>query len=144
MIEVTGDLWEYSADVRVITTNGDVNRFGRAVMSRGVALQAKQRYRDLDVVLAQDLEQHGLRVAVLPFDVVPPIVVFPVKYHWHQKANLKLIARSARELVKLIESHTTVVMPRPGCGNGGLNWEDVKPVIAPILKSRRFVIIERG
>lgn len=139
MREVFGDLWEYPADIRVITTNGDVNRFGQAVMGRGVALQAKQRYPNIEKALAYCLSKYGLRVVMLRHD----LFAFPVKRHWHEKARLSLIRRSAQELVSMTDRTQVVVLPRPGCGNGGLSWEDVKPVIAPILKSKRFVVIER-
>jgi len=33
------------------------------------------------------------------------------------------------------------VLPRPGCSNGGLDWEtEVKPVISKILSDRVWVI----
>ncbi len=35
-----------------------------------------------------------------------------------------------------------VYLVRPGCGNGQLKWEDVKPLIAPILDDR-FIVVER-
>jgi hypothetical protein len=31
-----------------------------------------------------------------------------------------------------------------GCGNGRLNWEDVKKILSPILKSDRFHIVTFG
>jgi hypothetical protein len=34
-----------------------------------------------------------------------------------------------------------IYLPRPGCGNGRLNWEDVKKILSPILKSDRFHIV---
>lgn len=143
MREVYGDLWDYPADIRVITTNGDVNRFGQAVMGRGVALQAKQRYPGVELVLGSYLKSSGLCLVYMESQ---KLVSFPVKYHWHQQADLRLIERSAKSLVQLSKLYgwKTVVLPRPGCGNGGLDWEDVKPVIAPILKSKRFVVIERA
>ena len=44
MIEVVGNLWTYAADFRAITTNGTVKFDGRAVMGRGCAREATQRY----------------------------------------------------------------------------------------------------
>jgi O-acetyl-ADP-ribose deacetylase (regulator of RNase III) len=73
------------------------------------------------------------------------IVSFPVKHQWFdEKADIFLIRRSAKQLVDLanMTNWQTIAMPRPGCGNGGLDWEDVKPVIESILDDR-FVVIQR-
>lgn len=34
-----------------------------------------------------------------------------------------------------------ILIPKPGCGNGGLKWEDVKKQIEPLLDDR-FIIID--
>jgi hypothetical protein len=39
--EIFENLWEVEADLRVITTNSDVNRDGAAVMGRGCACEAR-------------------------------------------------------------------------------------------------------
>jgi hypothetical protein len=60
---------------------------------------------------------------------------------------LGLIERSARELLKIIEVKTikeAVYLPRPGCGNGRLKWEDVKKILSPVLKSDQFHIVTFG
>jgi hypothetical protein len=38
---------------------------------------------------------------------------------------------------------TTVIMPRPGCGNGRLRWQDVSKVLSDILDDR-FVVVHNG
>lgn len=141
------DLWDVMGDAVVITTNGDVNREGRAVMGRGCALEAKRLFTDIDKALGRQLRRYGNRVQVVdpaPLRYTPPIVTFPVKHHWHEQADLKLIARSAHELVALTDAEgwETVVMPRPGCGNGRLRWSDVKPILEPLLDDR-FVIVHK-
>ncbi len=63
---------------------------------------------------------------------------------WAMKANLEIIERSARELVELADARgwKRVVLPKPGCGAGELDWDDVKAVLEPILKGPRFVILD--
>jgi len=58
------------------------------------------------------------------------------------KADLDIIVKSAKELVKLTddEGYKSVVLPRPGCGAGELKWEDVKPHLEEIFDDRFFII----
>lgn len=56
---------------------------------------------------------------------------------WACYADLELIRRSARELQQVIQQFIVphppvgrkVLLPRPGCYNGGLSWETVKPIL---------------
>jgi len=36
----------------------------------------------------------------------------------------------------------SIIIPRPGCGNGGLNWKDIKPIVKQILDKSWFKIID--
>jgi hypothetical protein len=48
------------------------------------------------------------------------LITFPVKHTWWEAADLDLIERSARELLKMIEVkkiQEAIYLPRPGCGN---------------------------
>lgn len=71
-----------------------------------------------------------------------PIVFFPVKHHWREQADIELIKRSCGELMELTERQgwETVVLPRPGSGNGRLSWEYVKSNIEDLLDDRIHVI----
>lgn len=141
MIEVTGNLWTYPADVRVITTNGTVKVNGECVMGRGCAREAKMRHPTIPKVLGDGLKRIGNHVQHLWGDTKGNIIFsFPVKHDWRQKADLELIARSALELAMALPDRLTVVLPRPGCGNGHLDWKDVQPILAPILDDRFHVI----
>ena len=48
-----------------------------------------------------------------------------------QKATLKHVRDSLKELTKMIEKEaiTSVALPKLATGVGGLSWEDVRPVI---------------
>ncbi|MEM9149728.1 MAG: ADP-ribose-binding protein [Cyanobacteria bacterium P01_F01_bin.3] len=146
MIEVTGNLWEYPAHWLCITTNPIINQQGLAVMGRGVALQAAQRYPDIRKRFAEKIQCNGNTVqgiCRLPTDQL--LLSFPVKHHWRDIASLELISYSAQTLKERWEVHgdgCTVAIPKPGCGNGGLYWPDVREEISPWLTSDQFHIID--
>lgn len=139
MLETVGDIWEYaSSSVIVITTNGSLTRDGRAVMGRGVAKQAALRLSGLAGILGGLLAERGSHV----FDLGRGIVTFPVEETAWSQPDLRLIARSARELRQMADRSgwRRIVVPRPGCGGGGLSWKDVRPLLEPCFDSRFLVI----
>lgn len=162
MLEVTGNIWDYEADAVCVTTNLVVTGNG-LVMGAGIAKQAKDRYPSLPHLFGEyyrGFSLSGIRndfTYCVAKSVIPPpnwplftrhIVAFPTKYHWRDHSDLLLIRKSAQDLVYLVErleddldKDVTVVLPRPGCGLGGLKWDRVKVVIEPILADDRFRII---
>lgn len=133
MIEVYGNIWDYSADVICITTNGYVKGNGAAVMGRGVALQAKQRYSGIEFEIGRLVKEAGNHVWLVSSNG-PAIITFPVKHKWNEMADMGLIAKSTYQLMDLIKSMNKLlfVLPRPGCGNGQLSWGDVKPIVSAL------------
>lgn len=143
MLETVGDLWaEHAAGKTIaITTNGIVKNDGNAVMGRGVALQAAEKFPRLPALLGASIRAFGNHVYHFGDYRV---ITFPTKHHWRDASDLQLIARSCDELLALVSEHKLegVVLPRPGCQNGRLTWDDVRPVCAAKLDDR-FTIIER-
>lgn len=141
MIEIQGDLWSNFVDapgitrriiVRCITTNGTIKQNGEAVMGRGCAREAMVRYPGLPKMLAIHLMANGNMIGG-PFRMPDGnmLLTFPVKHHWHEKADPALISASAKELLHLAALPDTVyILPRPGCGNGHLSWDAVRPLIS--------------
>ena len=144
--EITGDIWDYHAQGHwiVITTNGSVNRYGEAVMGRGVALQAKQKFPLLPAKLGKALREA---------DNIPHmfheyrILTLPVKRYWYEKASLLLIETSVKYFIQSVNNaflpNVAIYMVRPGCGNGQLDWAEVKPILEKYLDDR-FIVVERG
>lgn len=139
MIEVRGNLWSFNADARVITTNGTIRKDGHCVMGKGCALEAAQRDPTLPKRLGDIIKSQGNHVGYLG----NCLWSFPVKHNWWERADPALIKQSAEELVEAFSNDSTVeavVLPRPGCGNGGLQWGEVELIIRPILDDRFHVI----
>ena len=143
MKEVTGDLWEYPASVRAITTNGTV-RSGKAVMGIGCALEAKEKFPGIDKILGELLRTHGNRAFRIVQGVPSTtILTFPVKHDVEDKADPQLIADSCMQAHAMANKFAweDVLIPRPGCGAGGLNYEkDVKPIVSMLLDDRFKII----
>lgn len=144
MREVKGDIWKFyeAGNWICITTNGTVRKDGCAVMGRGVALDASMKIPGLQRALGQRLLSYGNKVHVFEHS---RIVTFPVKHNWYDKqADLALIRVSAAELLRRWKykiSPSPIYLPRPGCGNGRLRWDDVRTVIAPIL-GKDFCVVQ--
>lgn len=142
MIELAVDLWQVNVDARCITTNGTVRPDGTNVMGGGCALEAARRYPELPFSYGWTISEQGNEV--FPFDTSDgPLVMFPVKHDVSQRADVELIRRSVGQLVALadFEGWERVALPRPGCGLGGLSWDDVRPILEPLLDDR-FIIID--
>lgn len=138
MREIKANLWDFSSQYKVITTNGSYKNDGKAVMGRGCAKEAAEIYPKLPSWLGIVLMNKGNHVHLFP----DGIITFPVKHNWWERADLALIGRSTLELVELVDGLETesVVMPRPGCGNGKLSWDVVKLVLEPHLDERFTVV----
>lgn len=151
MIEVVGNIWDYweKGNWICITTNGTVKKNGEAVMGRGVALEAKNRFPDFPKLLGYQIKYKWRNIPHL-FES-KKIITFPVKHNWDEKADLNLIRASAMNLLVLLANYQNtsgraiekLYIPKPGCGNGRLDWVDVKKALEPILTSDKFIIISR-
>lgn len=142
MKQASGDLWRLPGDARCITVNGATRKDGTAVMGRGTAAQAAQRYPRLPKILGESIRRRGNHVVDLFMPGEPMLISFPVKHHWRQPADLALIGRSCGELMDLADRMglEAILLTRPGCGNGRLAWAEVGPAIAPLLDDRVTIV----
>lgn len=154
MFEIRGNLWNVAIprQVTVITTNGVVRRDGACVMGRGCAQQARDMFPGIDHLLGTYIEHYGNR----PFDLgrwshlfegntwqyYEHIVSLPVKHHWHDTADINLIRRGLHALIAMADKYewTSILIPRPGCGNGQLSWDHVR-IHCDTMLDDRFTVI---
>lgn len=143
MLEITGNMWDLPSTYALcVLTNGVVTPFGENVMGAGVAKEARERWPDFPKMVGHSILVGGNHVHAYVLGT-REIFTFPTKNRWTEKSTVDLVRRSTFELVDacnefLITSY--VALPRPGCGYGGLLWEDVEPVIKDILDDRFHVI----
>lgn len=124
-------------DVYLFTGNPITTGSGKLVMGRGAAAAVRDRYRGVDVAMAQAVlgaKKHGRQLAWVAIEPQQAIGWFQVKAHWQEQAVPELIAKSARELAVLAgeRPHLRFHLNAPGIGNGRLVWADVEPLLAPL------------
>ena len=134
----TGDMFEERAEAIVNT----VNCVG--VMGKGVALEFKRRWPDNFKAYKRLCDKHDLRpgkvyihenTGMFHADGRKFLINFPTKDHWRAKSKIEFIGKGLEDFVAQIQQLRirSVVLPPLGCGNGGLDWDDVKPLIAEKL-----------
>ncbi len=141
--EIKANLWEFENSVKVITTNGNLNKNGENIMGKGTALQAKQKYPSLPFMHGENIRLYGNEVFYYP---IYDIICFPTKHNWWENSNLDLIKTSMKHLYYICMENCIwkVIIPKVGCSNGGLRWECVKEKILDILEypNIEFVVVD--
>lgn len=126
-----GNLLKEQAEALVNT----VNCVG--VMGKGIALQFKQAYpenfRQYEKACRAKEVQPGQMFTVSTGCLLNPkyIINFPTKRHWKNKSKIEDIKSGLIALVEEVQrlGITSIAIPPLGCGNGGLNWQEVKPLM---------------
>lgn len=116
-----------------------VNTVG--VMGKGIALQFRElfpeNYKQYQAAVKRNEVLVG-RMFVTELnrtDTLRYIVNFPTKQHWKNPSRLEFISEGLVDLKHfLIEKQIkSIALPPLGCGNGGLDWLVVKPMIEKTL-----------
>lgn len=132
VITLQGDLLK-QLDVDAIVNT--VNCVG--VMGKGIALQFKKKWPGNFKLYAEackaGLVQPGHMFIYDAGLLATPkfIINFPTKDHWRGRSHIEFIRDGLSDLIAQIEARqiTSIAIPSLGCGNGGLDWGDVKPLI---------------
>lgn len=147
MKEITANLFSTKiinfSDAICITTNGNIKKDGRCVMGAGIALKAKETFKDIDLKLAKLIKENGHIVQIIISDP-KPIISFPTKINYWEKSSVDLIIKSLDQLIDLTNKNNwkKVIIPKPGCTNGGLSWLGlIKPLLEQKLNERFYIII---
>jgi O-acetyl-ADP-ribose deacetylase (regulator of RNase III) len=125
-----GNLLE--ADVEALVNT--VNTVG--VMGKGIALLFREafleNYRLYREACLRGEIKIGKMFVVQTGQFLPRFIInFPTKQHWKMRSRLKYIEDGLRDLIGVVKENQikSIAIPALGCNNGGLNWDDVRPLI---------------
>lgn len=135
--EATGNLLAADVDALVNT----VNTVG--IMGKGIALQFKRAFPDNfrhyeKACKAGEVALSSMFVHEVEAIAGPRFIVnFPTKGHWKSRSRIEDIDRGLDDLRTVISklNITSIAVPPLGCGNGGLEWAEVYPLIQEKLGS---------
>lgn len=129
--EARGNL--LAADVEALVNT--VNTVG--VMGKGIALQFARAFPAMLAAYELAAKRGDIRlgeVSVWANNALSGprwILNFPTKGHWKARSRLADIEAGLADLVQVVRAKgiISVAVPPLGCGNGGLRWDDVRPLI---------------
>ena len=133
---VTGDLFNAKTQAIVNT----VNCVG--VMGKGVALEFKKRWPDNFKVYKKKCDHGQIKIgemfvfsnnsSLFESDVgFEHLINFPTKKHWRSKSKVEYIIEGLEDFIFEVRrlNIKSVAIPPLGCGNGGLPWSQIRPLI---------------
>jgi O-acetyl-ADP-ribose deacetylase (regulator of RNase III) len=140
MIEIVrGNLLQADVEALVNTVNTE------GVMGKGIALQFRRAYPAMFDAYLADCKagrvklghMHLYDLGGLVSSAPRWIINFPTKGHWKARSRLSDIQSGLTDLVKIIRECgiKSIALPPLGCGHGGLDWGDVRPMIEGTFKN---------
>lgn len=125
-----------------------VNTVG--VMGKGIALQFKEAFPNNNKAYIEACKQKKLEpgklLAVLDENLQlgkKLIINFPTKVHWRYPSKYEYIEKGLIALRELLQKEKikSIAIPPLGSGNGGLDWNKVKPMIEQALSGLETEIL---
>ena len=135
-VDASGNLLDADVDALVNT----VNTVG--VMGKGIALQFKNAFPSNFKAYEKACKSSEVILGkMFVFDngqLTNPrwIVNFPTKGHWRSQSRIKDVEAGLDDLRSTITELgiSSIALPPLGCGNGGLDWADIRPLIEDKLQ----------
>jgi len=132
LVYLETDLFASPAQTLVNT----VNTVG--VMGKGIAKSFKQRYPDMFAEYKRLCDQKSLGIGSLMLwrGADHWVLNFPTKTTWRLPSKLSYIEEGLKKLTMSYDDLgiTSISFPPLGCGNGNLDWSEVKPLMERYLR----------
>lgn len=130
--DAQGNIFDAPVDAMI----NPVNCVG--IMGKGLALAVKNRYPESFAAYKTACQNKQVVPGrmFLTREADRLLIHFPTKRHWRDRSRLEDIRAGLVDLRRVIEQHkiSSIAIPALGCGNGGLSWADVRPLIVVELK----------
>ena len=123
-------------DSKAHTLVNCVNMVG--VMGAGLALQFKKKFPQCFESYVQTCIDHSLSYKWFHFyqDTNHGIWNFPTKKHWAKPSKIEYVHKGLKAFTDNYKECgiVSVAFPQLGCGRGGLDYDDVKPIMIEYLE----------
>jgi O-acetyl-ADP-ribose deacetylase (regulator of RNase III) len=130
IVDVKGNLLDAEVEALV----NPVNTVG--VMGKGLALAFKKAYPDMFAAYASAAKRGELKIGEMDIHRTlmgePKFIInFPTKKDWRDPSKIEFIKEGLRDLIRevALRDIQSIAIPPLGCGLGGLNWAEVRPLI---------------
>lgn len=124
---ITGNILESTAECLVNTVNCE------GFMGKGIAYQFKKAFPKNNEDYVRACRTGELTVGKIHtfYENGKTIINFPTKDKWREKSQLWYIEKGMDELTNFIQAQNikSIAIPPLGCGNGGLEWDEVQKII---------------
>jgi O-acetyl-ADP-ribose deacetylase (regulator of RNase III) len=130
-------------DAEVEALVNTVNTVG--IMGKGIALMFKEAFPENYRLYAAACKRGEVQIGRMFVTERPPlagsgrgprwIINFPTKRHWRDRTRPEWVQAGLADLTRLLQEKAirSVALPPLGCGNGGLEWSAVRPLIEQAL-----------
>lgn len=142
-----GNLLTADVEALVNTVNTD------GVMGKGLALQFKKAFPENFASYERACRAGEVKTGHMHIvqRLASPrfIINFPTKGRWRQPSKLEYVRDGLRDLIAQVKrlNIESIAVPPLGCGNGGLHWSAVRPLILEAFSAVpevRLVLFEPG
>lgn len=144
----------YAADLIVNTVNANLSRAsrdgsrqeGNPVMGKGVAKAFADMYGQAILrPYAKAISDGSLKAGGVQFLTMPDgatVANMATKQDWRDPSRMEWVEEGLKRIAEHMRmtGKKSVALPPPGCGNGGLDWNQVEPLVHRHLKDFAIII----
>ena len=117
------------------------------VMGKGLAKAIRETYPHCFPHYKEMCDRHLFKIGMIliaPSVNSKTILMLPTKEHWRNPSKIEYVITGLDKLVGTVEYHkiTSLAVPALGCGEGGLSWDMVEPIMSDYLSRLEGVYVE--